>query len=1540
MNSLAPKRQSTHARGYVALCSLFALMLLVCLVPAFKTVNASDPTSGTLNPTLGAATTWRGTAPGGSSESEDTCVEGFNCDTYALTFSGNSGDWNGKNVSIKILADLPSTDYDLVVHKGACNAPEVGACTGAAVGNSGNSPGQPEEVVLSPADIGTGLYSVRVIYFAATTADQYRGSATVIAGEVGNPTPTPTPTNLPPSCTPPGTEVLTDPAGDQLGAPEANQQLDIVKLSIAEPVSAVGEEKLAFSIDVADLSSIPPSATWRAQFVSPGMTAPTTYYYASAESDPLGAVTFFYGRIEGTSVADAIPTDGMVDTANKRFIINVPRSGVGSPTPGQNLTDVHVRTQQLVGVLLVQIDTTRVANNLKIYTLRGNAVCSPATPTPTATPSPTPFIDPPDAPRYANHQAPQGLGNSAGEPTLGANWATDKVMYIAGLEVLRVSFNDCTSPSTVTWEPTNQVITNANTLDPILFTDNDTGNGANRTNRTFVSQLAAADGSSLFEFTDNDGQSYTPGAKGSGIGSGVDHQTVGGGPYAPNSLGIGPSPGSTYPNAVYYASQNIGYANLARSDNGGLNFGPAIPMYDLTECGGLHGHIKVAPDGTIYVPNKGCGGLQAMAVSVDNGLTFEVRKVPGSKPGRSDPSIGIGAPDSVTGISPIYFGYTNGDGRPRIAVSRDKGVTWINDQNVGLSHNIKSTVFPAVVAGDSDRAAFFFLGSTVAGGTDDDAAGTADSKNSYSGVWNGYIATTYDGGATWVTVNATPKDPVQRGVVCTNGTTCPSGTRNLLDFNDVTIDKEGRALAAYADGCITESCIQGQDKNNDGVLNTRFDNDGSDKATIIRQTGGKTLHAAFDVSGPRVPSPPRTTAFYNPDTDSVTIRWEQPESESPITNYKVFRTRGGTETLLATVGPNVFTYEDTDGTPTDLYRVAAVNAVGESPASCGTVAPVVLQSPCNPPGRLASIDTSDAAPNLPPDPGVDIDTVSFAEPSTLPNHFVITLKVKNFTGGTPPPNTAWYVIWNRPVPDPDPNIGTDRNYVVMKTTGFGVATYEYGKLTKPSGNVAMTGGTADAGEFKPDGTIQITIAKDKVDSPAVGSTVVGILARTYLGRAEQPSPNQNTSSDYSTEGTYIVVGNGSCVGGTTGLEPGKLIISEFRLRGFAGATDEFVELYNTTDQPITVATGDASAGFALVASDGAIRFVVPNNAIIPARGHYLITNSSGYSLGGYAVADTGATYTADIDDNSGIALFRTATLGSLTEANRLDAAGFGNVLFTEGNAIPPISADNGEYSFVRKMTTGLPQDTGDNAADFAFVSTDAGAYGRTGATPGAADAPSELGSPGPENTTSPIQRNSTIKASLINRNCSGFGAANSGCGLYRTGSDSGPNAAFGTLSIRRKFTNRTGQTITQLRFRAVNVSTLNSTGYNDTQQADLRTLDSMETTVTDADGNPVTIRSMTVERMPGQAGNYKGGGHNTTLRANLAGSLAPNASVNVQFRLGVERNGRFRYLVNVEAITTPPPSFISGRKVVTFGKPTATQKAAPAATRRGRHLRR
>jgi hypothetical protein len=48
-------------------------------------------------------------------------------------------------------------------------------------------------------------------------------------------------------------------------------------------------------------------------------------------------------------------------------------------------------------------------------------------------------------------------------------------------------------------------------------------------------------------------------------------------------------------------------------------------------------------------------------------------------------------------------------------------------------------------------------------------------------VWYAFIATTYDGGKTWTTVNASPNDPVQRasGVWQQGGS---HADRNLLDF--------------------------------------------------------------------------------------------------------------------------------------------------------------------------------------------------------------------------------------------------------------------------------------------------------------------------------------------------------------------------------------------------------------------------------------------------------------------------------------------------------------------------------------------------------------------------------------------------------------------------------------------------------------------------------------------------------------------------------------------------------------------------------------
>ena len=506
-------------------------------------------------------------------------------------------------------------------------------------------------------------------------------------------------------------------------------------------------------------------------------------------------------------------------------------------------------------------------------------------------------------PSYTNFAAPAPLGQGAGEPTLGNNWATGNTMFISGLETLRVSFDD--AAGTASWVERSGLSTSITSFDPILFTDSGT-------NRTFVSQLLPAK-ISLMAFTDDDGETWTP-SMGAGINSGVDHQTVGGGPFKPGVLLRGPL--TAYPNAVYYASQDIGLAEIALSRDGGLTFEVAVPMWNLTQCNGLHGHIKVAPDGTVYVPNKNCGGQQAVAVSEDNGLTWAIRPVPGSTGGDTDPSVGIATDGTV------YFGFINGDGTARIAVSQDRGLNWSTPANVGASHNIQNGVFSAVAAGDPDRAAFFFLGSTTPG------ANGVGTDMAFDGTWYGYIATTYDGGNSWVTVNATGSDPAQRGVVCTQGTTCPSGTRNLLDFNDLEIDAKGRPLAAFADGCVSANCRAGVDSSGpngtpDGKVDS-YDNDGSEVAVIIRQSGGRTLFAANDE-----PDAP-TSLYAAPTKYNVTLGWA--DNSTNEAGFVVERSLSETSgfAALATVTSNGFVDGSVTRKKTYFYRVKATSANGAS----------------------------------------------------------------------------------------------------------------------------------------------------------------------------------------------------------------------------------------------------------------------------------------------------------------------------------------------------------------------------------------------------------------------------------------------------------------------------------------------------------------------------------------------------------------------------------------------------------------------------------
>ncbi|HEY6804337.1 MAG TPA: Calx-beta domain-containing protein [Pyrinomonadaceae bacterium] len=419
-----------------------------------------------------------------------------------------------------------------------------------------------------------------------------------------------------------------------------------------------------------------------------------------------------------------------------------------------------------------------------------------------------------------------------------------------------------------------------------------------------------------------------------------------------------------------------------------------------------------------------------------------------------------------------------------------------------------------------------------------------------------------------------------------------------------------------------------------------------------------------------------------------------------------------------------------------------------------------------------------------------------------------------------------------------------------------------------------------------------------------------------------------------------------------------LVIIEFRLRGPNGPNDEFIEIYNNSDFAHVVNSVDGSAsGYALVGSSNSIindnlpatRFVIPNGTVIPARGHYLATNSNGYSLGNYPAgapfgggnsAQPNITYTIQIPDNSGIALFGTSVNFNFNFANRVDAVGSSsdtNALYREGVGYPAIPQNALEGSFFRRFpggctgslsgncntialvtttlgpTSSYPQDTDNNANDFLYgdvSATDVGVSRR-------------LSTPGPENLFSPVTGTLSpgLVVSRIDSTVPEDAAPNR---IRNTTPGSLQNSTFGTVTFRRRFTNNTGQSIARLRFRVIDITTLPSIGSGCNVEpapagcaADLRTLSAVNSVVSTNDPSVcgsgstpcnVTAFGASLEGPPIQ--NF-GGGFNSSWSADNITTAAPllnGASINLQFVAGLQQTGADRLYVLVEALPRSGPA--------------------------------
>ena len=662
----------------------------------------------------------------------------------------------------------------------------------------------------------------------------------------------------------------------------------------------------------------------------------------------------------------------------------------------------------------------------------------------------------PGIPRYQNFFAPSGTSaeSSDGEFNIGFNPQTGRIMTMNIGPIWRLTPPERLNPAKpecceALWEDKSTLTTNTG-LDPILFTDQHTG-------RTFASNSTVG-ANAVYAYSDNDGDSWIE-AGFSPPDGGVDHESIGTGPYPASLSGLVNE--VNHGQAVYYCSQDIvGPAACQRSDTLGASYGPGVLAYDgiTTQCGGLHGHVHVAPNGTVWLPVNQCGGTQGGAVSTDGGTTWNEFIVSNSRSQiqGADPSVAIDSNNTA------YFCYVNDEpvgpnnspeGHVRVKVSTDGGQTWIRDVDVGASHGIKNAAHTEAVGGSAGRAACGFMGTDRAG--DYQASG-------FPGKWYAFIATTYDEGQTWVTINATPNDPVQSqtGVWQQGGS---HDDRNLLDFNEITVDDRGRVLYGYSDGCVTQGCIAGT-AGNDFVAFMR----------VARQSGGKSLFANLDTTEPVAPKPPCLSGTRDPSASYLT--WKAPDNGgSDIVLYQIFRgTSPGTEILLGQTDRT--TFNDTTANPAVphyYYVVKAVNAVGTSNSSnevdLTVVAPPPPENVCGLPGLTKLTDPAGDNHAVlgiagPAPAGTDLLSFEIAQPYATDNIVRLAFTINSDAGQVPQPiGSSWYVAMK--IPDPPP-LNTF-HYRAVHMTWNGTTPVFESYTPSPNGSGGVDGRFVTAGSQRP-----------------------------------------------------------------------------------------------------------------------------------------------------------------------------------------------------------------------------------------------------------------------------------------------------------------------------------------------------------------------------------------------------------------------------------------------------------------------------------------
>jgi hypothetical protein len=178
---------------------------------------------------------------------------------------------------------------------------------------------------------------------------------------------------------------------------------------------------------------------------------------------------------------------------------------------------------------------------------------------------------------------------------------------------------------------------------------------------------------------------------------------------------------------------------------------------------------------------------------------------------------------AVDRASNVYVVWTEripeaGQTNTMLAVSEDHGQTWSDP--ILVNRGPQTTTFPWIVAGDAGKIDIVYYGTNEKGLSPEEVPPTSKWR-----VWMAQSLNALDPNPTFKENPATGF--MHQGAICTSGTGCAPGTRDLLDFFQIDIDEEGLANIAYTDNLNTPPA-GGSDLHQEWI-------------TFVQQKGGKGL---------------------------------------------------------------------------------------------------------------------------------------------------------------------------------------------------------------------------------------------------------------------------------------------------------------------------------------------------------------------------------------------------------------------------------------------------------------------------------------------------------------------------------------------------------------------------------------------------------------------------------------------------------------------------------------------------------------------------